>query len=339
MSSQRISILGAGSWGTTFAKVLADSGHTVTLWARTEAIAQEINEHHTNRRYLPESELSALVRADTDPERVLAGAELVVIAVPAQSLRENLQTWGAAIPAGVPVVSLMKGIEIGTGLRMSEVIAQVGQVDPELIAVISGPNLAREIARREPSAATIACTDPQLAQHLQEICSTPYFRPYWTADVIGVEIGGALKNVIAIANGLAAGIGYGENTQASVMTRGLAEMTRLAVALGGKADTMAGLAGVGDLIATCQSNLSRNRTFGELLGRGKTVAEAKALMNQTCEGVKAARPLLELAESIGVDLPITRQVVGIVHDGVAPQQALVALMSRNPKPEGEQRSS
>jgi glycerol-3-phosphate dehydrogenase (NAD(P)+) len=227
----------------------------------------------------------------------------------------------------------MKGIEIGTTLRMSQVIEDVAEIPPARVAVVSGPNLAREIALRQPAATTVACSDRASAQRLQDACTTDYFRAYWTTDVAGVEVGGSVKNVIALANGMAAGLGFGENSQAALITRGLAEMARLGTALGADPLTFMGLAGVGDLIATCQSPLSRNRTFGVNLGSGLTVEETIAATKQTCEGVKSCQSILDLATRHGVDMPITEQVVQVVHHGMKPREMLAAFMSRSPKPE------
>jgi glycerol-3-phosphate dehydrogenase (NAD(P)+) len=231
------------------------------------------------------------------------------------------------------VVSLMKGIELGTMRRMSQIIAEDGGIPADRVAVVSGPNLAREIAQRAPAATTVACPDEESAKRLQDACTTNYFRPYWTTDVVGAEIGGSVKNVIALANGMAVGLGYGANSQASLITRGLAEMSRLGVALGANPMTFLGLAGMGDLIATCSSPLSRNRTFGENLGKGLTVDETIAVTKQTCEGVKSCLPILELGRSHGVEMPITEQVVEVVHHGMSPAKMLGALMSRDTKPE------
>jgi glycerol-3-phosphate dehydrogenase (NAD(P)+) len=253
--------------------------------------------------------------------------------VPAQVLRGLLATWSPLLPADAPVVSLIKGIELGTMKRMSEVVREVTGLPEARVAVVSGPNLAGEIVQRQPAATVVACTDESVAQDLQRACLTPYFRPYTNPDVVGTELGGSVKNVIALANGVAAGLGFGENAQASLITRGLAEMTRLGVALGADPLTFAGLAGIGDLIATCTSPLSRNRTFGYHLGSGMTPDEAVAAMRQTAEGVKSCRPILELAQAAGVDMPITDAVVQAVHGGLPPREMVRRLMARDAKPE------
>ena len=328
-----VTVMGSGSWGTAFAMILADAGGDVVMWSRDAATADEINERHTNVKYHPGIELPAGIRATPDPAEAIAGSGLVVLAVPAQSLRDNLAAWRPMLEPDSVLVSLMKGIEIGTSLRMSQVIEDVAQVPASRVAVVSGPNLAREIALRQPAATTVACSDRDSAQRLQDACTTDYFRPYWTTDVVGAEIGGSVKNVIALANGMAAGLGFGENSQASLITRGLAEMARLGMALGADPLTFQGLAGVGDLIATCQSPLSRNRTFGVNLGSGLTIDETIAATQQTCEGVKSCQSILDLARRNDVEMPITEQVVQVVHHGMAPKAMLAAFMARSPKAE------
>ena len=324
----RTAVMGAGSWGSVFAMILADSGCDVSVWARSQEIVDEINASHTNTQYCDDMALPASINASTNAAEVLAEAELVVLAIPAQHLRENLEEWKSLIPANAVVASLIKGIELGTTKRMSEVIAEVTGISHERIAVVSGPNLAHEIAAREPAATTVACIDEESARRLQDACTTEYFRPYYTTDVIGVEIAGAVKNVIALANGMAVGLGYGENSQSALMTRGLAEMSRLGVALGANPLTFAGLAGVGDLVATCQSPLSRNRTIGEYLGRGMTIEQAVAKTKTTSEGVKSCQPLFELAQRHDVEMPITEQVVNVVHSALSPELVLTAFMAR-----------
>ena len=329
----RVAVMGSGSWGTAFGMILADAGGDVVMWSRDADIVRQINDEHVNERYHPGIRLPAGLRATSDEREALDGAPLVVLAVPAQSLRDNLARWREDLAPGSVLVSLMKGIESGTTLRMSQVIEEVAQIPPARVAVVSGPNLAREIALRQPAGTTVACSDRESAQRLQDACTTDYFRAYWTTDVVGVEIGGSVKNVIALANGMAAGLGFGENSQASLITRGLAEMARLGTALGADPLTFMGLAGVGDLIATCQSPLSRNRTFGVNLGSGLTVDETIAATKQTCEGVKSCQSILDLATRHGVEMPITEQVVQIVHHNMKPQEMLAAFMSRSPKAE------
>ena len=329
----RVAIMGSGSWGTAFAMVLADAGSDVVIWGRDAAVADDINTRHLNEAYHPGIALPERITATTAPEVALDGASVVVLAVPAQVLRENLSRWSGRIETDAVLVSLMKGIELGTTKRMSEVIREAAGVDEHRVAVVSGPNLAREIAQRQPAATTVASADELSARRLQDACTTDYFRPYRTTDVIGTEIGGAVKNVIALANGIAAGMGLGENSQASLITRGLAEMARLGVALGADPLTFQGLAGVGDLVATCQSPLSRNRTFGFNLGRGLTVEQTIAATKQTCEAYKSCQPILELGRQHGVELPITEQVVEVVHHGRSPRLMASAFMARDTKAE------
>ena len=329
----KAAVMGAGSWGTTFAQVLCDAGTSVTLWARRPAVAQAICTRHENPDYLPGTPLPASLAATHDPAQALEGADFVVLAVPAQSLRQNLADWAPLIPPSALLVSLMKGIELGTCARMSEVIADSLDVAAERIAVVSGPNLAREIAARQHAASVVACTDEDAAKRLQGACHAPYFRPYTNPDVVGCELGGTVKNVIALAVGVALGMGLGDNTKATLITRGLAETARLGLALGADQHSFAGLAGMGDLVATCSSPLSRNRTFGENLGRGATLAEVTAGTRQIAEGVKSCQSVLELARRHDVEMPITEVVVAVLHKGLPVSRAAELLTSREPKPE------
>jgi glycerol-3-phosphate dehydrogenase (NAD(P)+) len=274
-----------------------------------------------------------MIEATADPTEALANADLVAFAVPAQSLRTNLIAWAPLIPDGALLVSLLKGIELGTCARMSEVITEVLGADPGRVAVVGGPNLAGEIIRRQFTAAVVACAAPSGALALQGACHTPYFRPYTNTDVTGCELGGAVKNIIAIAVGIAVAMGLGDNTKATLITRGLAEIARLGSALGAQPQTFAGLAGLGDLVATCSSPLSRNRTFGENLGRGMPVAAAAAAMSQTAEGVASCGPVLALARAHGVEMPITEVVEAVMRDGLPVTQAASMLASRSAKPE------
>jgi glycerol-3-phosphate dehydrogenase (NAD(P)+) len=329
----KAAVLGAGSWGTTFAQVLSDAGTRTVLYARKPQLAKALAGPHENPDYLPGIALTPALDATSDPAEALDGADLVAFAVPAQTLRANLADWAPLIPPGALLVSLMKGIELGTCRRMSEVIAEVTGVDAARIGVVAGPNLAGEIVRRQVTATVVACRSEAGAVTLQEACHTPYFRPYTNTDVTGCELGGAVKNVIAIAVGIAVAMGLGDNTRATLITRGLAEMARLGSALGAQTQTFAGLAGMGDLVATCSSPLSRNRTFGEYLGRGMTVAEATAAMNQTAEGVSSSGPVLELARAHQVEMPITEVAEAVMRDGLPVAQAAAMLASRSAKPE------
>ena len=329
----RAAVLSAGSWGTTFGKVLADGGTPVTMWARRAEIVDDINGAHRNEEYLPGIELPPLVTATGDPAEALDGADLVVLSVPSQTLRENLAAWKPALPKGATFVSLMKGIELGTLMRMSEVIAEVAEVDPAQIVVVTGPNLAPEIAARQPTATVVAGTDEARTTAVQDAVTTDYFRPYTNTDVIGCELGGAVKNVIALAYGMLTGMGLGDNTKGTLITRGLAETARLGVKLGADPLTFAGLAGLGDLVSSCVSPIARNRTFGERLGRGETVAEVLAATKQIAEGVKSCRSVRDLARANDVEMPIVEQVERVCHEGLDPRKGIAALMARETKPE------
>lgn len=329
----RAAVLGAGSWGTAFAAMLSDAGMDTTLWARRPELAKAIAATGSNPDYLPDVELPPTLRATADAAEALAGARFVVIAVPSQVLRPNLMGWRELIPADALLVSLMKGVELGSTLRMSQVIAEVTGVSDERILVVSGPNLSREIARRQPAASVVACVDEDNARELQAACTTSYFRPYTQTDVIGCELGGAVKNVIAIAVGMADGMGLGDNAAASLITRGLAEIARLGAVLGADATTFSGLAGLGDLVATCSSPYSRNRTVGEQLGRGGVLTEIEAALHMVAEGVTSSRSILDLADKHGVEMPITEHVVAVVHEGMAPSEMVRRLMSREAKSE------
>jgi len=329
----KAAVLGAGSWGTTFAQVLCDAGTPVTLWARRPDIAEAVNDTHQNPRYLPGITLPPTLTATSDVTAALDGADLVVLAVTAQTLRDGLTAWAPAIPAQALLVSLMKGIELGTSKRMSEVVLEVLGLPESRVAVVSGPNLAPEIARRQVAASVVACSDEQSARLLQRACHTGYFRPYWNTDVLGCELGGTVKNVIALAVGIAVALGLGDNTKATLITRGLAEMARLGEVMGADPRTFAGLAGLGDLVATCSSPLSRNRRFGEYLGQGMNAAQAKELTKQTAEGGTSYAPVLELARKHGVEMPITQVVGAVITGQLTVGDAAAALTSRSAKPE------
>jgi glycerol-3-phosphate dehydrogenase (NAD(P)+) len=329
----RAAVLGAGSWGTAYAKLLADAGNDVTIWARRDEVAAAIRQYGTNPEYHSSVRLPEQVTATADPEEAIRGAAMVVFAVPSQTLRGNLVGWRRWIDGDATLVSLAKGIELGTTKRMSEVIVEAAEVTLDRVVVVSGPNLAAEIAAEQPTATVVAGTDQKRTTALQKASSTPYFRPYTNGDVVGCELGGAVKNVIALAFGIATAMRLGDNTKATLITRGLAETARLGVPLGADPMTFAGLAGLGDLVATCSSPLSRNRTFGEHLGRGESLAQAQAATRQTAEGVKSCLSIRDLARAHGVEMPITEQVERICHEGVDPRAALTVLMSRSIKPE------
>jgi len=340
-SARRVAVLGAGSWGTTFAKVVADAAtasgvdRTIRIWGRRADVVNQINAEHRNEQYLKGIVLPESITASTDVAEVLDGADLVILAVPAQTLRPQLRDWKPLIGPDALVVSLMKGLELHTDSRMSEVIREELDLPAGRVAVVSGPNLAMEIAREEPTASVVACSETGPAGWMARSCTAPYFRPYTTSDVVGVEIGGIVKNIIALAVGICEGKQMGDNTKASVITRGLAETSRLTLALGGEAGTMAGLAGLGDLVATCSSALSRNHTAGRLLGTGLTLDQVTAEMTQTAEGIKSAQAVHELAGKLGVEMPITAAVVAVLAGKLHVDQLGPLLLSRDLKPEGD----
>jgi glycerol-3-phosphate dehydrogenase (NAD(P)+) len=334
MGEMRVAVFGAGSWGTTFAKVLADAGTSVVLWARRREVAEAIGERRENPDYLPGVTLPVSLESTSDPRVALDGATDVVLAVPSQSLRHNLTAWRGLIDPSATLISLAKGVELGTLKRMSEVVTEVMGVPDSQVAVVSGPNLAKEIAAEQPTASVIACTDHDRAVAVQKACTTGYFRPYTNTDVVGCELGGACKNVIALSCGMAGGLGFGDNTLATLITRGLAETARLGEVFGADPMTFAGLAGLGDLVATCSSPLSRNRSFGERLGRGESVAQAQAAAHgQVAEGVKSCSSIRELALRHGVEMPITEVVHRVCHDGFDPREMAGELIGRKTKPE------
>lgn len=333
MSKGKVAVLGAGSWGTAFSIVLADGGNDVTMWARREEVAAAINSERENADYLPGIQLPPSVAATHDVEKALHGADVVVLVTPSQTLRENLVDWAPYVEPGAVFVSLMKGVELGTLNRMSEVIAQVTGASDDRIAVVSGPNLSKEIARREPAAAVVACADEGVARMLQARVHSPAFRPYTSTDVLGCELGGAYKNVVGLAVGMAVGLGFGDNTTASLITRGLAETARLAMKLGANPLTLMGLAGLGDLVATCSSPLSRNRSFGEKLGQGLTSDEIYASTRQVAEGAKSCSSLRALAERSGCDAPVATYVDEVVAGRLTATEMMSAILARDTKPE------
>ena len=330
----KLAVIGAGSWGTTFAKVLADGGADVFLWARRPEIADEINSSHRNGDYLPGVNLPASISASSDIAEVLAGASQVYLSVPSQTLRENLSEWGKLIPADALVVSLMKGVEKNSGLRMSQVIAEAG-IDASRIVVVSGPNLAAEIAAEQPAASVAASESLESAKQVASSSSNSYFTTFTNTDVIGTEFGGILKNLIAVAIGIVNGVGYGQNTKASIMTRGVSEISRFAVAFGAKPKTMVGLAGLGDLIATSESPLSRNHKAGEMLGKGYSKREVLARLSQTAEGLASVSTILELARAKGISMPIVEQVELVIEGNMSPKDIAPHLTHETEEPQGE----
>lgn len=329
----RAAVLGAGAWGTTFAAVLADAGTDVTLWGRDDAVVRSIRERRRHEASVPGVELPAGVHATTDVEEALAGADVIAIAVPAQRARDIIAPFAHLVPDAAVAVSLMKGIELGSDARMSQVIAEVWALPVDRVAVVSGPNLAAEIAQRQPTATVVASTSVDAAELVAASTASSYFRPYTNTDVVGVELCGAYKNVIAVGVGITDGLGFGNNTTATVITRGLAEITRLGLALGARPETFSGLAGMGDLIATCASPLSRNHTLGALIGRGASLDEAIANTHGTAEGVKTSQSVQELAATAGVDVPICDGVVRMLAGEVSPASLVEALLSRPRKAE------
>ena len=329
----RAAVLGAGSWGTTFSKVLADGGSDVAVWARRPELAREIAQAKRNSDYLPGINLPRTLWASPNAAEVLDGAQMVFVSVPSQSLRETLVALRELIPADAIVVSLMKGVEKGTARRMSEVIQQELRLDPAQIAVISGPNLALEIAKEEPTASVVSSENLETALLVAMAATTKYLRSFVNTDVIGTEFGGVLKNLIAVAIGIVDGVG--ENTKASIITRGLVEMTEFSVAYGAKAETLSGLAGLGDLIATCESPLSRNNTAGRLLGQGYSFTDVVAQMNQTAEGLASVAPILELAMAKGVEMPIVSQVAEVLAGTMNPRDIAPHLTSNSDEPQSE----
>lgn len=325
-----VAVVGAGSWGTTIALLVSAKG-PVTLWARSSELARELDTTHVNRRYLPEVALPPSVRVTASLPDAVADAAVVLVAVPSHGVRAVLQDMAPLLPAGAVVVSLAKGIEAGTNLRMSEIVAEVLPGHP--VAVLTGPNLSREVAAGHPAATVVACEDESIARCVQDLLHCGTFRVYTGTDVVGCEIAGASKNVIAIAAGVCDGLGFGDNTRAVLVTRGLAEQVRLGLALGGHALTFGGLAGVGDLVATCTSPQSRNRSLGAALGIGRQLDEVLAGMHMVAEGVRTARPLVGLAEAHRVEMPIAAQVAALVAGETSPAEALSALMERPPRPE------
>jgi len=329
----RVAVIGAGSWGTAVGAIAAVNADAV-LWARDPAVAARIDSEHANPDYLPDIELPGSLRATSDLVAAVTGADVIVMGVPSHGFRAVLEIAAPAIGADIPILSLSKGVEQGTVLRMTEVIADVlPEHRPDRIGVLTGPNLAREVALGQPAATVVALSDEDAAEELQHIFMTATFRVYTNPDVVGCEIAGALKNVIALAAGIAHGLGYGDNTKAALITRGLAELARLGSTLGGDPMTFSGLAGMGDLVATCTSEKSRNRTVGVALGQGRKLDDIVAEMKMVAEGVKSTQAVLELAARNGVEMPIAEQVGAVLYDGLTPAEIVPALMLREAKPE------
>lgn len=329
----RCAVVGAGAWGTTFAQVLADAGNDVVLWAQQEATARSITFQHTNSRYLPGVSLPTTITATTEAHAALAGAELVVVALPSDVVRSALEPLASAVPAGALVLSLVKGVEFASDERMSQVLAGIWDLSPDRLAVLSGPNLSGEIAARLPTTTVVASESEETALAIAQACATTYFRVFTATDVVGVELGGAVKNVIALAVGIAQGMGFGDNTAASIMTRGLSEAARIGAALGAVPETFSGLAGMGDLIATCSSPLSRNHRLGSFIGQGMTLEQAIVATGSTAEGAKSCRPLLDLARRHGVKASIIAAVVAVLYEGMSVPDMVAKLVDRPPRAE------
>jgi glycerol-3-phosphate dehydrogenase (NAD(P)+) len=326
----RVAVLGAGSWGTA-AACLASNNVPTVLWARSPELAEEMAATHVNKRYLPEYALHDRLAVTSSLADALDGTDVVVMAVPSHGFRDILKEAVPLVADGTPIVSLSKGVEQGTLLRMTEVVAELLPEHPT--GVLTGPNLAKEIMAGRPAASVIAMSDEAVAAELQRVFNTPAFRVYTNPDVVGCEVAGALKNVMAVAAGISDGMGLGDNTKAALMTRGLAELTRLGVALGGSPLTFIGLAGMGDLVATCMSTQSRNRYVGEQLGRGRHIDDVIAEMKMVAEGVKTSRAVVALAQGLGLELPITEQVAAVVNGEKNAAGVIPALMGRQMRSE------
>ena len=332
----KVGVVGGGSWGTALARLLSAGGtHDVTLWCRNATLAAEVTARHENTRYLPGVQLPDALRATADLGAALAGAALVVAVPPSHAMREVLERAGSLVPRGAILVTASKGVEDGTFKTMSAVLAEALPEHHARIGVLSGPGFAKDVAAGLPTAVTAAAEKAEVARAIQEAFTTPTFRVYTSADVVGVELGGAIKNVIAMAAGVSDGLGLGHSTRAALITRGLAETTRLAVKLGADARTLAGLSGLGDLVLTCTGDLSRNRAVGLRLGRGERLQDILGGMTMVAEGVRNTRSVRELARAASVDMPITEQMFLLLYEGKSPIQAVSDLMTRQLKAEVE----
>lgn len=327
----KVVVLGAGQWGTTMAQVLCDAGNHVLLWGRSQEIVDEINQKHTNSKYLDENVLPLGLRATTSLSEAFDYSNIYVLAVPAQTLRENLNAWKDSIAPNALYISTLKGIELTTMSRMTEIIQDVMQTDN--IAIVTGPNLANELVLRQPAGAVAAATTMATAEKVQQLFTTPYYRVYTSVDVLGCELAGAIKSVIALAVGMSIGMGFGENTQAMLITRGLNEVARLCAAHNADPLSAAGLAGMGDLVASCGSALSRNRTFGEVLGKSGSMEIARTQVAKTVEGVASSSAVLELAHRVGIEVPVIEAVADVVSGSLTPEQAIDRLMEITTKAE------
>jgi len=320
-------VLGTGAWGTTLAQIIVDAGHDVVMWGRNADVVAEIKEKHTNETFLSGISLDPRITATTDIAAALAFSDLIILAIPAQTLRENLRNWREHLSPEKALISTLKGIEATTHTRMTEIIEQELGEGVHKIGLITGPNLADELIIRQPAGAVAASNDSDLVMTMIELFTNPYFRVYPSKDLVGCELAGATKSVIALAVGMAIGLGYGENTQSMIITRGLGEVSRFGIGYGADPLTNLGLAGMGDLVASCGSPLSRNRTFGEILGRTGSMAQASAQMSKTVEGVSSARAIRELAHRVGVEVPIIEVVSEVVSGSMTPTDAMHHLMT------------
>jgi glycerol-3-phosphate dehydrogenase (NAD(P)+) len=332
MSMGRAAVIGAGSWGTALAKLLGEKGHAVRVWSYEASVAEQIRERRVNEIYLPGIEVPASVEVFTEHADALEGAEVVIAVVPSHAFREVMEAAAPLVPRDAIMLSATKGIEVDTLNRPSEILAKLSP-DQAPPAVLSGPTFAREVAEGDPTAIAVASRDSDVARQAQHFLNTERFRVYTNEDVLGVELAGALKNVIALAAGIADSLGYRSNSRAALITRGLAEITRLGLAMGARASTFAGLAGLGDLVLTCSSDLSRNRTVGVRLGRGETLEEILASMRMVAEGVRTTKAARQLARAYDVEMPIVEEVHHILFEGKSPERATADLMLRSPKPE------
>lgn len=320
----KITVFGAGQWGSTMAQVLSDAGNHVLMWGRNQSVVDEINQKSTNSKYLDNNALPAGLRATTDLVEAFEYSSIYVLAIPAQALRENLKAWKALAAPNALYISTLKGIETGTSLRMSQIIEEVLGTDN--VAIITGPNLANELILRQPAGAVVAAHTNIIAEKVVKLFATPYYRVYTSTDILGCEYAGAIKSIIALAVGMAIGMGFGENTQAMVITRGLNEVARLSAAHGADPLSAAGLAGMGDLVASCGSPLSRNRTFGEALGRSGSMATAREEVSKTVEGVASSSAVLDIARRVGIEVPVIEAVADVCAGTLTPMAAFDRLM-------------
>jgi len=327
----KVVVLGAGQWGTTMAQVLCDAGNHVLMWGRSQELVDEVNQKHTNSKYLDENVLPVGLKATSSLKEAFEYSNIYVLAVPAQTLRENLKNWKPMFEPNALIISTLKGIEVSTMSRMTEIISEV--LGTQNVAIITGPNLANELVLRQPAGAVAAAPTMAIAEKVQQLFTTPYYRVYTSVDVLGCELAGAIKSVIALAVGMSIGMGYGENTQAMLITRGLNEVARLCAAHNADPLSAAGLAGMGDLVASCGSALSRNRTFGEVLGKSGSMDVARTTVAKTVEGVASSSAVLEISHRVGIEVPVIEAVADVVSGALTPEQAIDRLMEITTKAE------